>query len=108
MYILHVTVSNAVTPELIKRKGFPTPGVIVKQRKQFKTSKYQRSCLLIGQEFLPVAFEVQGRPGQAFLNFFNEQIARRALERYSPNPTGSLLDSSSIFGSPPVKQATDP
>jgi hypothetical protein len=47
MYILHVTVSNAVTPELIKRKGFPTPGVIVKQREQFLKRRNTNALVLL-------------------------------------------------------------
>ena len=82
--VIDVTVSNANTPEINKRRGLPKTGVVVRQREQFKISKYHQSCEAAGQIFLPMAFEVQGRPGDKFMDYFREQITRRSAESGIP------------------------
>ena len=78
--VIDVTISNVITPDLKDKKGKPLPGVVTKEREIFKCKKYQEACLAVGQSFLPVAFESQGRAGERFLEYFSKQISRRSEE----------------------------
>ena len=50
----------------------------MKEREIAKILKYKQLCANVGQAFLPVAFEVQGRAGEMLSNHFTATIKRRA------------------------------
>ena len=52
----------------------------MKEREIAKILKYKQLCADVGHDFLPVAFEVQGRAGEMFSKHFNAIIKRRAIE----------------------------